>query len=97
MSKETQSHSALENKGRNTSRHLAKRYASERRFIWYTRVAILLALSALVVLLFAICSRGYTAFVQTEIATTIFFDELEIDPDGKRDSAVLKRLIIQAP
>ena len=91
MSKETQSHSALENKGRNTSRHLAKRYASEQRFIWYTRVAILLALSALVVLLFAICSRGYTAFVQTEIATTVFFDELKIDPDGNRDSAVLKR------
>ena len=75
---------------RRMSTHLRKRYASERRFVWYTRLAILLALSALVVLLYAIGSRGYTAFIQTEISLNIFFDAAKIDPDGTREQSVLK-------
>ena len=66
-----------------------RRYAAERRFRFYGVLAISLAILMLALLLFSIVSKGYGAFVQTEIALEIRFDPAVIDPEGKRDPAVL--------
>jgi phosphate transport system permease protein len=69
--------------------HLQARYARERRFRAYGIASIVIALSFLAVLMASIISRGYTAFVQSELHLTIGFDQSVIDPDGKRDHAAL--------
>ncbi len=66
-----------------------RRYAAERRFRFYGVLAISLAILMLALLLFSIVSKGYGAFVQTEIALDITFDPAVIDPQGKRDPAAL--------
>ena len=66
-----------------------RRYAAERRFRFYGVLAISLAILMLALLLYSIVSKGYGAFVQTEIALEIHFDPAVIDPEGKRDPAVL--------
>src|SRR3954454_8226929 len=68
---------------------LRKRYAAERRFRLYGVAAIGVALAMLAVLLGSIVSKGYTAFVQHDLALKIYFDRGEIDPQGPRDPAVL--------
>ena len=45
-----------------------RRYAAERRFRFYGVLAISLAMLMLALLLYSIVSKGYGAFVQTEIA-----------------------------
>ena len=80
---------------------LRKRYAAERRFKYYGIAAVIVALGMLAFLLISITAQGYTAFVQTEAALEIAFDEETIDPQGTRDPAVLsganyQRLISQA-
>ena len=52
-------------------------------------LAISLAILMLALLLYSIVSKGYGAFVQTEIALDVHFDPAVIDPEGKRDPAVL--------
>ncbi|MFM9842088.1 MAG: phosphate ABC transporter permease PstA [Dongiaceae bacterium] len=66
-----------------------RRYAAERRFRFYGVLAISVAILMLALLLFSIVSKGYSAFVQTEIALDIHFDPAVIDPQGTRDPAVL--------
>ena len=66
-----------------------RRYAAERRFRLYGVLAISLAMLMLALLLFSIVSKGYGAFVQTEIALDINFDPAVIDPAGKLDPAAL--------
>jgi phosphate transport system permease protein len=66
-----------------------RRYAAERRFRFYGVLAISLAILMLALLLYSIISKGYGAFVQTEIALEVYFDPAVIDPEGKRDPAVL--------
>ena len=70
------------NKPNNTSATLAKiesglarRYASERRFINYGRLAIAVGCTALLFLFISIFSKGYSAFTQTEIFLTVDFNE----------------------
>ncbi len=66
-----------------------KRYAAERRFRYYGAAAILAAVAILAILMISIVSKGYSAFVQTEIALEITFDPEAIDPTGERDPEVL--------
>ena len=70
---------------------LKRRYARERRFRLFGIGGILLALGFLAVLFFDIASKGYTAFVQTEILLSIDFDAARLDPDGTRDGEALSR------
>ncbi|MCY6382581.1 phosphate ABC transporter permease PstA [Hoeflea prorocentri] len=64
---------------------IKRRYAAERRFRAYGLIAICLGLSFLVILLWSVFSKGYTAFVQTSINLPITFSESVIEPDGERD------------
>jgi phosphate transport system permease protein len=50
---------------------LKKRYAAERRFKAYGIIAIVIALAMLTTLLGSIVSRGYSAFVQTELTLDV--------------------------
>lgn len=68
---------------------LRRRYAAERRFRLYGMAAIAIAVFMLGVLLVSIVSKGYSAFVQTEIELDIIFDPAIVDPDGKRDPEAL--------
>lgn len=70
---------------------LQGRHAAERRFRLYGMAAVGIALAFLAVMLLTILGKGYTAFVQTEIALEIQFDEQVIDPQGTRDAQVLGR------
>ncbi len=51
-----------------------KRYAAERRFRLYGLIAVIFALTALVVLLGSIVSRGYSAFTQTYLTLEVTLD-----------------------
>jgi phosphate transport system permease protein len=53
---------------------LGKRYARERRFKWYGRIAILLGFAFLLTLLTDIVLKGYPAFTQHFVKVTIEFD-----------------------
>jgi len=75
--------------GLGSDARLRRRYAAERRFRLYGMGAIALAVLMLGVLLVSIVSKGYSAFVQTEIALDINFDPAVVDPDGKRDPEAL--------
>ncbi len=70
---------------------LSARHAAERRFRLYGKIAIALALLFLVLLIGSIAVKGYSAFWQTRIVMDITLDAASIDPDGKRDPAVLSR------
>ena len=54
---------------------LKKRYNAERRFQWYGKIAIGLALSFLAVFMFQIFSKGYSAFQKTWIVTEVHYDK----------------------
>jgi len=81
-------------------RRLRRRHAAERRFRLYGLAAILAALAMLVLLLATIVGRGFTAFVVTEIALDVTFDESVIDPAGRRERDALAeadyRALVQA-
>lgn len=70
--------------------HLSRRYASERRFRTLGLGAIVLSVSFLVILLGSIVSKGWTGFIQTQIALEIAFDPQVIDPEGTRDPLTLE-------
>jgi phosphate transport system permease protein len=57
---------------------LQRRYRAEARFQWYGRIAIFLGLSAVFLLFADITSKGYKAFVQTQVQLEINFDTLEM-------------------
>ncbi len=54
---------------------LKKRYIAERRFQWYGKIAIGLALTFLAVFMFQIFSKGYSAFQKTWILTEVHYDK----------------------
>ncbi len=66
---------------------LKKRYARERRFQWYGRVAVLIGFTFLFVLLFDIISKGTPAFTQQYIRVTVNLDpaELGLEPGASRE------------
>ena len=68
---------------------LRRRYAAERRFRLYGLGAIGLAVLMLGILLVSIISKGYGAFLQTQIGLDITFDAATIDPAGTHDPATL--------
>jgi phosphate transport system permease protein len=78
---------------------LKKRYARERRFQWYGRIAVLIGFIFLIVLLADIVTKGAPAFTQQYIKLSINFDALELgisdnptsdDIAGADFSAVIK-------
>lgn len=68
---------------------LRRRYAVEKRFRFYGIASIMIALGFLAILLVSIVSKGYSAFLQTEIALSVTFDPSVIDPDGGRAKTAL--------
>lgn len=66
---------------------LRKRYAAERRFRLYGILALLFGFGFLVILFTSIISKGWTAFLQTSVHLTVFFDPAEINPSGDPSSA----------
>ncbi|MDO8606638.1 MAG: phosphate ABC transporter permease PstA [Phaeospirillum sp.] len=68
---------------------LNRRYTAERRFRALGLGAILLSVGFLAVLLGSIVDKGWTGFLQTQIAVEIAFDPQVIDPEGTRDPATL--------
>ena len=61
---------------------IRRRYAAERRFKIYGIVAIAIGLLFLVLLLWSVISKGYTAFWQTQINVPITFSQKVVDPKG---------------
>ena len=70
-------------------RRLKRRRAAERRFRLYGLAAIVAALGMLALLLASIVGQGITAFVATEIALDVPFDESLIDPTERRQRDAL--------
>jgi phosphate transport system permease protein len=68
---------------------LKRRYAAERRFRTLGLLAVALALTFLAILLFSIVSKGWTAFLQTQIQVEVALEAETIDPEGRRDPTVL--------
>ncbi len=71
---------------------LKKRYRAERRFRYMGLGAILLGVAFVLVLFVSIGSKGYTAFVQSQIALEIYFDPDVIDPEGTRNMEQIGRV-----
>ena len=63
---------------------IRRRYAAERRFKLYGILAIAIGLVFLALLLWSVVSKGYTAFLQTEIRLPVTFTESVIDPKNER-------------
>jgi phosphate transport system permease protein len=70
---------------------LGKRKASERRFRWYGRIAILMGLSFLAILFVSITSNGYTAFQQTYVQLDVNIDPDVLDLGDSRDRESLSQ------
>jgi len=66
---------------------LRKRHAAERRFRLYGILALLFGFGFLIFLFSSIISRGWTAFVQTSIHLTVYFDPEVINPSGDLNNA----------
>jgi phosphate transport system permease protein len=69
-------------------RKLRHRYAREKRFQWYGRISIAIALVFLLFLFVNIFGKGYSAFQQTETLLTITLDASQF-PDDTGDSAAM--------
>ncbi|KPB00586.1 phosphate ABC transporter permease PstA [Ahrensia marina] len=76
---------------------LKKRYAAERRFQFYGKLAIAFGLFFLALLLWTVVSKGYTAFQQTSINLDVTFDESVIDPKNERNENPMKLLTANYP
>jgi len=68
---------------------LRRRYASERRFQWWGRIALALGGAFLALILGTIVANGYTAWQQTFIALDIHFDPGRLDPEGAEGEEAL--------
>lgn len=66
---------------------LKKRYARERRFQWYGRMAVLTGFVFLLVLLVDIVGKGYPAFTQQYIRVTVDFsaEQLGVAPGASEE------------
>jgi phosphate transport system permease protein len=67
---------------------LKKRYAREKRFQWYGRLAVLTGFVFLFILLFDIVSKGYPAFTQQFIKVAVDFDadRLGVEPGASEEA-----------
>jgi phosphate transport system permease protein len=75
---------------------LPGRYRRERLFRGLGLAALAVGLAFLGFFFYTLVSTGYTAFVQTRIRLDVDFAAQQIDPDGTRDPAVLRRANYQA-
>jgi len=71
--------------GKKKHAYLHKRHNKEIRFQLYGITAMLISFTMLAILLISIISRGYTAFVKTEISLPIEFSESVLVPDDDAD------------
>jgi phosphate transport system permease protein len=90
MNNETQTSRAAASTAR-AKALLKKRYAAEKRFRFFCLAAVVFGLAALVLLFTDILSKGYSAFLQTQVRLAIHFDPQVIAPDGNRDEAALSQ------
>jgi phosphate transport system permease protein len=67
----------------------SKRTTSEKLFKVCGLLAVIFALSMLLILFITIFSKGYSAFYQTRIKLDINFNEKLIDPTGSREISIL--------
>jgi len=72
------------------ARGLPRRYAAERRFTWYGRIAIALALGFLVALLVSVFSQGWSTVLQSKMQLTFSLPENKISPSGDRTEDELR-------
>ncbi len=70
---------------------LKKRYARERRFQWYGRIAVMVGFVFLVILLADIVSKGAPAFTQQYIRLTLDLDPETLGIGAQRDRDALFR------
>lgn len=68
---------------------LAKRRRAEKRFRAYGFASIVLGLAFLVILFCSIISKGYTAFIYTNIGLDVTLEAQVIDPEGSRKPETL--------
>ena len=68
----------------------SKRRNKEKLFEIYGIVAILFAISMLLILFASIFSKGYSAFFQTRIILDIELQEQVVDPDGARNIDLIR-------
>jgi len=69
-----------------------RRNASERRFRAYGAIAIVLAVSALLLLLVSVAMNGSSAYRQTYLHLQIELPEAKLDKSGVRDLAVMSKV-----
>ncbi len=62
-------------------KRLKRRYAAERRFKWYGRISILIALAFLLLMFINIVGKGYSAFQQTHIRLAMTLDAEDFPSD----------------
>ena len=72
-------------------RRLRRRYAAERRFKAYGVIAVAIAMTALVWLLFSIVAQGYQALVHTHIKLDVQFDAERLGASGETAPDALAR------
>lgn len=70
---------------------LKKRYKAERRFRIIGLSAVMIALSALMLLIGSIVANGYTAFQQTRITLPIYFDPQILSGDGAPSEETIRQ------
>jgi len=71
------------------NRSLRRRHWAEWRFRAYGLLAVLVGIVFVGILFSTIISKGYSSFQQAKLTLDVFYDPQVIDPDGKRDPAVL--------
>jgi phosphate transport system permease protein len=85
MSKETFKNTAL------IEASLKKRYAREKRFQWYGRLAVLAGFAFLFILLFDIVSKGTPAFTQQYLRVPVTFDADRLGIDASSSEEEISR------
>ncbi len=71
------------------SKHLARRYAAERRFRLLGMLAVAVAIGMLGLLLVTIVARGLPAFWATHVGLDVTFSQEVVDPDNTGDPDVI--------
>ena len=69
-------------------RRLGKRYARERRFRWYCRIAVGLAVLFLAVLFADVVGKGWSAFLAAEVRLEVHFDPEVLGAAGSAPGAL---------
>jgi phosphate transport system permease protein len=69
------------------SRRIRRRYFRQAALKWAGIGAILIGIGVLAILVFSIVTKGYTAFVATEIRISVDYSVEKLDPKGTGDMA----------